>query len=151
MLKNKTFSPNFNFIIRFYLFSADNIKAELIVPHIDFHKLPHKISAEGRQNLAHSISKQNEMAVVTSELSKMAAISKLSEFTKPHPLMALSPGGLIAQMCALNNMIPAALHGLNNNNNNNHSKLITIMITGTAICILSFMCGADRAVLSVLL
>ena len=88
------------------------MKTELVVPHIDFHKLPHKISAEGRQHTTSSAAGKHvsDMAVVTSELSKMAAMNKLCELTKPNPLMALNPG-IIAQMYALNNMLPA-LQGL---------------------------------------
>lgn len=119
---NFTINPWF---VLFYL--DDNVKTELIVPHIDFHKLPHKISAEGRQHQTmSSANKHTDMAVVTSELSKMAAMNKLCELTKPHPLMALTPG-IIAQMYALNNMLPA-LQGFNSHPTSSGKSLLLKLI-----------------------
>jgi len=43
--------------------AGDSVKAELIEPQVDFHKLPHKISAERRQS---PVTVNNNMAVVTS-------------------------------------------------------------------------------------
>lgn len=67
-----------------------SMKTELVMPHVDFHKLPHKISAEGRR--------------VPGPADKMAAVTKLLDGAKPNPFF-FNPT-ILAQMYALNNMLP---------------------------------------------
>lgn len=87
-------------------FTEERIKAELVVPHVDFHKLPHKISAEGKRSP--KIASQNNMAVVTSSSKPSSVLSRFGEYPQSHPLM-LSPGFFAAQMYAFNNMLPSPL------------------------------------------